>query len=90
MKVPFDLAKDFPASVTVLAYSPHMLAVYPGRRHKTAAELIAYAKANPGKLNNAMSGIGSPPTWPVRASRSSRVSTGPTSRSRVAPRRSSR
>jgi len=60
MKVPFDLAKDF-APVIVLAYSPHLLAVYPGTPHKTAADLIAYAKANPGKLNNATSGLGGAP-----------------------------
>ncbi|QQS12481.1 MAG: tripartite tricarboxylate transporter substrate binding protein [Rhodospirillales bacterium] len=59
-KVPFDLAKDF-APVTVLAYSPHMLAVRPDHPANSAVELIAYAKANPGKLNNATAGLGSAP-----------------------------
>ncbi len=60
MKLPFDVAKDFNA-VTVLAYSPHLLAVNPDRPYKTVAELIAYAKANPDKLNYATAGIGSAP-----------------------------
>ncbi|HJQ56940.1 MAG TPA: tripartite tricarboxylate transporter substrate binding protein [Vineibacter sp.] len=60
MKLPFDLGKDF-ASVSVLVYSPHILAVYPETPYKSAAELIAYAKANPGKLNNATAGLGSAP-----------------------------
>jgi tripartite-type tricarboxylate transporter receptor subunit TctC len=60
MKLPFDLAKDF-AAVTVMIYSPHLLAVYPGTPIKSVAELIAYAKANPDKLNNATAGIASAP-----------------------------
>ena len=60
MKLPFDVAKDFNA-VTVLAYSPHLLAVNPDRPYKTVAELIAYAKANPDKLNYATAGLGSAP-----------------------------
>jgi len=60
MKLPFDVAKDFNA-VTVLAYSPHLLAVTPDRPYKTVPELIAYAKANPDKLNYATAGLGSAP-----------------------------
>ena len=60
MKLPFDVANDFNA-VTVLAYSPHLLAAAPDRPYKTAAELIAYAKANPDKLNYATAGLGSAP-----------------------------
>ena len=60
MKLPFDVVKDF-NGVTVLAYSPHMLAVAPDRPYKTVAEMIAYAKANPDKLNYATAGLGSAP-----------------------------
>ena len=60
IKLPFDVAKDFNA-VTVLAYTPHLLAVNPERPYKTVAELIAYAKANPDKLNYATAGLGSTP-----------------------------
>jgi tripartite-type tricarboxylate transporter receptor subunit TctC len=60
MKLPFDVAKDFNA-VTVLAYSPHLLAANPERPYKTVPELITYAKANPDKLNYATAGLGSAP-----------------------------
>jgi tripartite-type tricarboxylate transporter receptor subunit TctC len=36
---------------------------------KTIPEFIAYAKANPGKINMASSGVGSPPTSPASCSR---------------------
>ena len=38
-----------------------MLAVAPDRPYKTVAEMIAYAKANPDKLNYATAGLGSAP-----------------------------
>jgi len=57
-KLPFDTAKDF-AAITVLATSPNVLVVHPSVPAKTFAELIAYAKANPGKLNFASPGAGS-------------------------------
>ncbi len=60
MKLPFDVTRDFNA-VTVLAYTPHLLASAPERPYKTAAELIAFAKANPDKLNYATAGLGSAP-----------------------------
>jgi tripartite-type tricarboxylate transporter receptor subunit TctC len=56
--MPFDAVHDF-APVTMLAYSPYGYAVYPGLPVKSMAELIAYAKANPGKLNFATLGSGS-------------------------------
>ncbi len=59
MKLPFDVIRDFSA-VTVLAYTPHLLAAAPDRPY-TAAELIAFAKANPDKLNYATAGLGSAP-----------------------------
>jgi tripartite-type tricarboxylate transporter receptor subunit TctC len=57
-KLTFDTAKDF-APVTVLATSPNVLVVHPSVPARTFAELIAYAKANPGKLNFASPGEGS-------------------------------
>jgi tripartite-type tricarboxylate transporter receptor subunit TctC len=60
MKLPFDVIKDFSA-VTVLAYTPHLLASAPERPYTTAAELIAFAKAKPDKLNYATAGLGSAP-----------------------------
>ena len=55
--LPFDPVKDF-APVLMVAYSPHILAVHPSVPAKDVKELIAYAKANPNKLNFAVSGTG--------------------------------
>jgi len=59
-KLPFDPAKDF-SPVTMISYSPHVLAVHPSVPVASVKELIAYAKANPNKLNFAISGIGGAP-----------------------------
>ena len=59
-KMPFDIIKDF-APVTIIAYSPHMLVVNGELPFNTTRDLIAYAKANPGKLNYATTGQGSAP-----------------------------
>jgi len=55
--LPFDPVKDF-TPVAMVAYSPHILAVHPSVPASSVKELVAYAKANPGKLNFAVSGIG--------------------------------
>jgi tripartite-type tricarboxylate transporter receptor subunit TctC len=53
----FDPVKDF-APVILVAYSPHILAAHPSVPAKDAKELIALAKAKPGSLNFAISGLG--------------------------------
>jgi len=58
--LPFDPAKDF-APVTMVAYSPHILVVHPAVPVGSVKELIAMAKAKPGKLNFAISGVGGAP-----------------------------
>jgi len=45
----------------MVSYSPHVLAVNPAVQVKDVKELIAMAKAYPGKLNFAVSGIGGAP-----------------------------
>lgn len=55
---PYDAARDF-APVALFSTVPNVLAVSPGTPAKTVAELVAYAKENPGKLNMASAGIGS-------------------------------
>jgi tripartite-type tricarboxylate transporter receptor subunit TctC len=49
-KLPFDILKDF-APVTTVSYSPHLLTTHPSVPVKSVKELIALAKAHPGKLN---------------------------------------
>ena len=58
--MPFDPARDF-SPVVMVSYSPHVLAVHPSLPVKDVRELIAYARANPGKLNFANSGTGGAP-----------------------------
>src|SRR2546421_10983712 len=55
---PYDLAKDFTPIVNV-AISPYALVVNPSVPVRSVAELIAYAKSNPGKLSYGSAGIGS-------------------------------
>ncbi len=54
----YDLVRDF-APVALLASTPLVLAVHPSVPAKNVAELIAYAKANPGKLTFGSAGSGS-------------------------------
>jgi tripartite-type tricarboxylate transporter receptor subunit TctC len=58
--MPYDPVKDF-APVIMISYSPHVLAVHPSVPAANIKELIAFAKANPGKLNFANSGTGGAP-----------------------------
>ena len=59
-KLPFDTIKDF-SHVTFLASAPNMLAVNATVPAKNMAELIAYAKENPGKLTYISAGSGTSP-----------------------------
>ncbi len=59
-KVAYDTLKDL-APVTLVATVPEMLVVAPNVSANNMAELVALAKAQPGKLNFASSGPGSLP-----------------------------
>lgn len=57
-KLDYDIEKDF-IPVAVIAMPPQVIVVNPAKvQAKTLAEFIAYAKANPGKINYASAGIG--------------------------------
>jgi tripartite-type tricarboxylate transporter receptor subunit TctC len=57
-KLPFDPMKDF-APITQLVSTLNVLVVHPSVPAKDLKELIAYAKANPDKMNFSSSGSGS-------------------------------
>jgi tripartite-type tricarboxylate transporter receptor subunit TctC len=57
-KLPYNIEKDF-EPVTVLAYVPNVIVIHPKHAGiKTYADFLAYAKANPGKLNFGSAGNG--------------------------------
>src|SRR5664279_1327449 len=56
-KMPYDHIRDF-APVILVAGVPNVLVINPALPAPSVQELIAYAKANPGKLNFASSGNG--------------------------------
>jgi tripartite-type tricarboxylate transporter receptor subunit TctC len=59
-KIPYDVVKDF-APVTLVVTVPEMLVVAGNFPANNMAELIALAKAQPGKFNFASAGIGGLP-----------------------------
>ncbi len=58
-KLPYDPGKDF-VPLALIANVPFVLVVTPSLPVKSVADLVKYAKANPGKLSFATSGPGSP------------------------------
>ncbi len=59
IKMPLDPHKDL-APVTIVAKVPFVLVVHPSVAATSVRELVALAKANPGKLNYGSSGTGQP------------------------------
>jgi tripartite-type tricarboxylate transporter receptor subunit TctC len=56
--LPYDVRKDF-AFITLVVRVPEVLAVHPSLPASSFGELLAYAKANPGKVNFGSAGSGS-------------------------------
>ena len=58
--MPYDLFKQL-KTVSIISSSPEVVVVAPELPIKSVSDLIAYGKANPGKLNFASAGIGTTP-----------------------------
>jgi len=57
-KLPYDTMKDF-TNIAPLVSAPNVLITAPSNKVKTVGELVADAKARPGKINFASAGVGS-------------------------------
>ncbi len=57
-KMPYDVSKDF-GLITLVVRVPEVVAVHPSLPVNTLAELVAYARKNPGKVNFGSAGGGS-------------------------------
>lgn len=58
-KLPFDTERDF-RPVSMVASLPQLFAVNPSTPYKSFAELMAFVKKNPGRIDFASVGVGSP------------------------------
>ncbi len=56
-QLPYDPVKDY-VGLSQIGFVPNVLLVHPSVEAKTLRELVAYAKANPGKLSMASAGVG--------------------------------
>ena len=57
--LPYDATRDF-APISLMSKKPNVLLVSPSFQAKSLSDYIAYARANPGKINFATSGAGGP------------------------------
>jgi tripartite-type tricarboxylate transporter receptor subunit TctC len=58
-KLPFDPVKDL-TPVSLTSWGQLLLVAHPGAGYRTAADLVAAAKARPGRINYASPGVGTP------------------------------
>ena len=58
-RTPYDTLKDF-SPVSLVADAQYVLTIHPSIPPRTVKELVAYAKANPGRINYASAGSGTP------------------------------
>ena len=56
-KPPYDPVRDL-EPIAILGLNPTVIEVHPSQPIRSVAELVAYAKANPGKLSYGSSGVG--------------------------------
>ena len=60
MKLPFDSIRDF-SFISMVGSMPNLLMAHPSQPFKNVGDIVAYAKANPGKLSFGTSGVGASP-----------------------------
>ena len=58
-QLPYDVDRDF-APVSLLVVIPQLMVAYPGLPAKNVGEFLKLARAQPGKINYASVGVGSP------------------------------
>jgi tripartite-type tricarboxylate transporter receptor subunit TctC len=58
-RTPYDTLKDF-SPVSLVAHAQYVLTIHPSLPLRTVKDLVAYAKANPGRINYASAGNGTP------------------------------
>lgn len=59
MRTPYDAIRDL-AAVVLAADAQYMLVIHPSVPARSLKEFVVYAKANPGKINAATAGYGTP------------------------------
>ncbi len=64
-KLPYNPEKDF-AAVGMIGASPYGLFAHPAVPAASLKDLLTYAKANPGKLNVGIGGVGTPPHFALQ------------------------
>jgi len=60
IKLPYDHIKDF-SFLSKIGSTPNLFMAHPAQPFKNVGDVIAYAKANPGKLSFGSSGVGASP-----------------------------
>jgi len=60
IKLPYDHIKDF-TFLSRIGSTPNLFMAHPGQPFKNVGDVVAYAKANPGKLSFGSSGVGASP-----------------------------
>jgi tripartite-type tricarboxylate transporter receptor subunit TctC len=58
-RTPYDTLQDF-APVSLVADAQYVLTIHPSIPPRTVKDLVAYAKTNPGRINYASAGSGTP------------------------------
>ena len=59
-KLPYDHLRDF-TYVSMIGSTPNILMTHPSQPFRNAGDVVAFAKANPGKLSYGSSGVGASP-----------------------------